>query len=126
MTNMQGMLLPNAHATADVATARGAGARVRLSAVAGLFALAIAGHASAGCGAPAVNSNPPTELTSPSALSSGHFFSDVYRPGAQGRFLLTGDDGGWPGEADIVGMWRFELVTSTPNGPVVVDDGYAQ
>lgn len=46
-----------------------------------------------------------------------------YRSGAAGRFLLTGDDGGWPGEAGIVGMWRFQLVA--PNG-AVVDDGYAQ
>ena len=123
MTNdRQGMLLPNAPTTADVATARGAGATVKLSAVAGLFALAIAGNASAGCGAPAANSNPPTELTSPSVPSSGHFFSAVYRPGTEGRFLLTGDDGGWPGEAGIVGMWRFVLVS----GGAVVDDGYAQ
>jgi len=116
--------LPNVYATADVATARGAGASVKLTVVAGLFALAIAGQASAGCGdAPATNTKLPTELRSPSVASSSHFLSAVYRPGAEGRFLLTGDDGGWSGEAGIVGMWRFQLVA--PNG-AVVDDGYAQ
>jgi len=121
MTNdMQGMLLRKAQATADVGTARGAS--VKLSVIAGLFALAIAGHASAGCGAPAANPNLPSELRSPSVPSSSHFLSAVYRPGAEGRFLPTGDDGGWPGEAGIVGMWRFLLVS---NG-TVVDDGYAQ
>jgi len=122
MTNdMQGMLLRKAQATADVGTARGAS--VKLSVIAGLFALAIAGHASAGCGAPAANPNLPSELRSPSVPSSSHFLSAVYRPGAEGRFLPTGDDGGWPGEAGIVGMWRFLLVA--PNG-AVVDDGYVQ
>ena len=37
--------------------------------------------------------------------------------------MLQVDVGGSPGEAGIVGMWRFQLVA--PNG-AVVDDGYAQ
>jgi hypothetical protein len=59
----------------------------------------------------------------PSTQASPTLRSAYYRPGAEGRFLLTGDDGGWPSEAGIVGMWRFQLVA--PNG-AVVDDGYAQ
>jgi hypothetical protein len=59
----------------------------------------------------------------PSTQASSTLRSAYYRPRTEGRFLLTGDDGGWPGEAGIVGMWRFQLLA--PNG-VVVDDGYAQ
>ena len=49
------------------------------------------------------------------------------RSQAGGRLVLTGGEGGWPGEAAIVGMWRFQLtgVTGVPAG-AVVDDGYAQ
>jgi hypothetical protein len=122
-SGIQEISLPKAPAMAHIATARGGGASVKLSVIAGLFALGIAGHASAGCGAPAANPNLPSELRSPSVPSTSRFLSAVYRPGAEGRFLLTGDDGGWPGEAGIVGMWRFLLVA--PNG-AVVDDGYAQ
>ena len=122
-SDIQEILLPKARPTADAATASGAGASVKPLIIAALFALAIAGQASAGCGvAPTANSKLPTELLSPSVASSSHFMSAVYRPGAEGRFLRTGD-GGWPGEASIVGMWRFQLVA--PNG-AVVDDGYAQ
>ena len=59
----------------------------------------------------------------PSTQASPTLRSAYYRSGTEGRFLLTGDDWGWPGEASIVGMWRFLLVA--PNG-AVVDDGYAQ
>jgi len=59
----------------------------------------------------------------PSTQASPTLRSAYYRSGTEGRFLLTGDDGGWPGEASIVGMWRFQLLA--PNG-AVVDDGYAQ
>jgi hypothetical protein len=59
----------------------------------------------------------------PSTQASPTLRSAYYRSGTEGRFLLTGDDWGWPGEASIVGMWRFQLLA--PNG-TVVDDGYAQ
>jgi hypothetical protein len=59
----------------------------------------------------------------PSTQASPTLRSAYYRSGTEGRFLLTGDDWGWPGEASIVGMWRFQLLA--PNG-AVVDDGYAQ
>jgi hypothetical protein len=59
----------------------------------------------------------------PSTQASPTLRWAYYRSGTEGRFLLTGDDGGWPGEASIVGMWRFQLLA--PNG-AVVDDGYAQ
>jgi hypothetical protein len=59
----------------------------------------------------------------PSTPASPTLRSAYYRSGAEGRFLLTGDDGGWLGEAGIVGMWRFQLLA--PNG-ALVDDGYAQ
>src|SRR5208282_3602803 len=78
----------------------------------------IANSAQAGCGFA-----PP--LLKPSAWNSSTqtsptLLSAVYRPGAEGRFLLTG---GVPDEAGIVGMWQFQLLA--PNG-AVVDDGYAQ
>ena len=59
----------------------------------------------------------------PSTQASPTLRSAYYRSGTEGRFLLTGDDGGWPGEVGIVGMWRFQLLA--PNG-AVVDDGYVQ
>lgn len=83
------------------------------------FSTATSAHA--GCGSVpsllkpgAWNSSSQT----PSALRSAY-----YRPGAEGRFTLTGDDGAWNDGADVVGMWRFALIA--PNG-AVVDDGYAQ
>src|SRR5579863_4094457 len=83
----------------------------------------MANTAQAGCGfappAPKPNAWTPSTQASPTLLSA------YYRPGADGRFVLTSDDGGWRDEPSIVGMWRFELVTG-PTGAVVVDDGYAQ
>jgi hypothetical protein len=119
--------LPKTHATAEAATPSAACAS-KLSMIAGLFALAIAGQSFAGCGsASAPNSRLPTDLMSPSAVRSSHFLPAVYRPGAEGLFQRVSDDGGWREDASIVGMWRFELVTPGPMGtPVVVDDGYAQ
>jgi hypothetical protein len=127
-TDNREIVLPKANAMADLATAWSAGAGVKLSIIAGLFLLTIATQASAGCGgALAANPNLRTGAASPSVPSAGHLSSAVYRPGTEGRFLLTSDDGAWPGEDSIVGMWRFELVTPGPTGtPVVVDDGYSQ
>lgn len=103
--------------------ARGARAGAKLGVFAGLLALAIAGQASAGCGAPPeANAKVPTAFRSPSATTGGQLVSAVYRPGAEDRFLLVSDDEGPGPGAGIVGMWRFQLVS---NG-VVVDDGYAQ
>jgi hypothetical protein len=71
------------------------------------------------CAVPALKPN----AWNPSTQASPTLRSADYRPGEEGRFLLVSDDGGWPGETGIVGMWRFQLVA--PNG-AVVDDGYAQ
>jgi hypothetical protein len=85
----------------------------------------LANSAQAGCGfAPSILK---PSAWNPSTQAAPTLRSAFYQPGAEGRFVLTGDDGGWPNDADIVGMWRFELVTPGPNGTsVVVDDGYAQ
>ena len=108
--------LPKTHATAEAATPSAACAS-KLSMIAGLFALAIAGQSFAGCGsASAPNSGLPTDLMSPSAVRSSHFLPAVYRPGAEGLFQRVSDDGGWREDASIVGMWRFELVTPDPAG----------
>jgi len=89
--------------------------------VLGVAGFSMANSAQAGCGfAPSLlkpNAWNPSTQTSPTLQSA------YYRSGAEGRFLLTGDDGGWLGEAGIVGMWRFQLLA--PNG-AVVDDGYVQ
>jgi len=77
--------------------------------------------AQAGCGF--VPSPLKPNAWNPSTQASPMLQSAYYRPGSEGRFLLISDDGGWHGEAGIVGMWRFQLVA--PNG-AVVDDGYAQ
>ena len=83
--------------------------------------LSLANSAQAGCGfAPSLLK---PNAWNPSTQASPMLQSAYYRPGAEGRFLLTGDDGGWPGEVGIVGMWRFQLLA--PNG-AVVDDGYVQ
>ena len=83
--------------------------------------LSLANSAQAGCGfAPSLLK---PNAWNPSTQASPMLQSAYYRPGAEGRFLLTGDDGGWLGEAGIVGMWRFQLLA--PNG-AVVDDGYVQ
>jgi hypothetical protein len=128
MSDLREIGLPKTRAVANATTAGAAGLRVKLSLIAGLFALALAGQSNAGCGdASAANFKRAADLMSPSAASSRHFLSAVYRPGAEGRFQPTSDDGGWHEEAGIVGMWRFELVTPGPTGtPVVVDVGYAQ
>jgi hypothetical protein len=87
----------------------------------GVIAFSMVNSAQAGCGfAPPLlkpNAWNPSTQASPTLLSA------VYRPGAEGQFLQIGDAWGWPGEAGIVGMWRFQLLA--PNG-TVVDDGYAQ
>jgi hypothetical protein len=84
--------------------------------------LLMANGAQAGCGmAPPVFKSP--------ALKPNVWQPST--PSAVGRFVLTSDEGGWPGEPAIVGMWSFQLagVTGLPPGvPIgaVVDDGYAQ
>jgi hypothetical protein len=83
----------------------------------------IVNSAQAGCGYMPQPLKP--NVWNPSTQASLTLRSAVYRPEEEeGRFLLTGDDGGWPGEAGIVGMWRFQLLA--PDGTTVVDDGYAQ
>jgi hypothetical protein len=84
--------------------------------------LSVAGF-SAHAGCDALPSLLKPNAWNPSRQASPTLRSAYYRPGAEGQFLLTGDDEGWPTETDIVGMWRFQLVA--PNG-AVVDDGYAQ
>jgi hypothetical protein len=81
----------------------------------------MANSAQAGCGFMPSPLKP--NAWNPSTQASPTLQPADYRPGAEGRFLLISDDGGWPGDAGIVGMWRFQLVA--PNG-AVVDDGYAQ
>jgi hypothetical protein len=78
----------------------------------------IANSAQAACGFAPPQLKP--SAWDPSTQTSPTLRPAVYRPGAEGRFLLTGDV---PGEARIVGMWQFQLLA--PNG-AVVDDGYAQ
>jgi len=82
----------------------------------------VANSAQAGCGLMLPTLKPsawnPLTQTSPTLRSA------VYRPAEEGRFLMISDDGGWPGNAGIVGMWRFQLLA--PDGTTVVDDGYAQ
>ncbi len=80
-----------------------------------------ADNAHAGCDAGPALLKP--NAWNPSTQTSPMLQSAYYRPGADGRFLLTGDDEGWSDEAGVVGMWRFQLLA--PNG-AVVDDGYAQ
>jgi hypothetical protein len=64
--------------------------------------LSLANSAQAGCGfAPSLLK---PNAWNPSTQASPMLQSAYYRPGAEGRFLLTGDDGGWPGEVGIVGM----------------------
>jgi hypothetical protein len=82
---------------------------------------AMANSAQAGCGF--VSSQLKPNAWNLSTEASPTLRSADYRPDADGRFLLISDDWGWHGEADIVGMWRFQLVA--PNG-ALVDDGYAQ
>jgi hypothetical protein len=84
-------------------------------------AFSIVNSAQAGCGfaPPLLKPN----AWNPSTQASPTLVSAVYRPGAEGQFLRVSDDGGWPDEAGIVGMWRFQL--AAPSG-AVVDDGYAQ
>ena len=81
----------------------------------------IANSAQAGCGfaPPLLKPN----AWNPSAQASPTLRSAYYQPGAEGIFLLTGDDWGWPPDAGIVGMWRFQLVSPVAG---VVDYGYAQ
>jgi hypothetical protein len=84
------------------------------------FSVAISAHAGCGLTLPMLKpsvSNRSTQAT-PTLRSA------VYRPGEEGSFLLISDDEGWPGNAGIVGMWRFQLLG--PDGTTVVDDGYAQ
>src|SRR5579883_865540 len=92
----------------------------------GLFAL---NPAHAGCGfVPAVKPSAwdSTEQTGVPLRQA------VYSPGSGPRFLPVADDaghglGGWNYESGIVGMWRFQMVTTAPNGTsALVDDGYAQ
>lgn len=87
----------------------------------GAAGVSMASSAHAACGFEPSMLKP--NVWNPSTPASPTLQSAYYRPGTDGRFLLTGDDGGWPGEAGIVGMWRFQLLA--PNG-AVVDDGYAQ
>jgi hypothetical protein len=111
-------VLHQANATATVANTKHLGTSVKLSVVAGLFALAIAIQASAGCGgaAPANAKAAPTS-GSPFDATSGRLFSAVYRPG--GRLVavstLVRDDDDW--NASIVGLWKFEVRASMDEGP---------
>jgi len=90
--------------------------------------------ARAGCGiAPPVLKVPALKpnVWHPSTPSSAALQPAYYHPGTDGRFVLAGDDDGWPGEPAIVGMWSFQLagITGLPPGApagAVVDDGYAQ
>jgi hypothetical protein len=96
--------------------------------------LLMATSAQAGCGiAPPVSKSPTLKpnLWLPTTPATPALRSAYYRSGADGRFVLTNDEGGWPGEPAIVGMWRFQLAGFTglpPGAPAgtVVDDGYAQ
>jgi hypothetical protein len=96
--------------------------------------LLMANGAQAGCGfAPPMLKSPVLKPSAwePSMQSTPALQSAFYHPGADGRFVLTGDIGGWPGDPAIVGMWSFQLAGITglpPGAPVgtVVDDGYAQ
>jgi hypothetical protein len=81
----------------------------------------MANSAKAGCGYAPSPLKP--NAWNPSVQASPMLRSADYRPGEEGRFLLISDSGGWHGNAGIVGMWRFQLLT--PSG-AVVDDGYAQ
>jgi hypothetical protein len=41
--------------------------------------------------------------------------------------VRTSNDGDWSQRGDIVGMWRFTMSITGPNGqPIVIDDGYSQ
>jgi hypothetical protein len=118
----------NAIAAAGVAALGGRKAMKKISMRPLLAALAlsvagfsIANGAQAGCGF--LPSQVKPNAWNPSTEAPATLRSADYRPGAEGRFLLISDDGGWSGDAGIVGMWRFQLVA--PNG-AVVDDGYAQ
>jgi hypothetical protein len=82
----------------------------------------VANSAHAGCGLTLPMLKP--SVSSPSTQASPTLRSGVYRPGEEGQFLLISDDEGWPANAGIVGMWRFQLLG--PDGTTVVDDGYAQ
>ena len=86
--------------------------------VAGLI---MANSAQAACGFEPSTLKP--NAWNPSTQASPTLQSAYYRAGAGGRFLLTGDEGGWPGAAGLVGMWRFQLVSPVAG---VVDYGYAQ
>jgi hypothetical protein len=102
--------------------------KISMRPVLGALLLSLAGFSlatSAQAGCDAVPSLLKPNAWNP-AQASPTLRSADYRPGAEGRFLLTGDEGGWSDEMGIVGMWRFQLVTPGPNGDVVVDDGYAQ
>jgi hypothetical protein len=118
----------NAIAAAGVAALGGRKAMKKISMRPLLAALALsvagfsmANGAQAGCGF--LPSQVKPNAWNPSTEAPATLRSADYRPGAEGRFLLISDDGGWSGDAGIVGMWRFQLVA--PNG-AVVDDGYAQ
>jgi len=96
--------------------------------------LLMAPGAQAGCGiAPPVLKLPALRpnIWQPSTQATPAMQSAYYHPNADGRFVMTSDEGGWPGEPAIVGMWSFQLAGITglpPGAPVgtVVDDGYAQ
>jgi hypothetical protein len=85
-----------------------------------LAGLSMANSAQAGCGF--VPSQLKPNAWNPPAQSPPTLQSAVYRPETAGRLLLISDNRSWPGEASIVGMWRFQMVA---NG-VVQDDGYEQ
>jgi hypothetical protein len=93
----------------------------------GALVLSVAGFSmasSAEAGCDAVPSLLKPNAWNPSTQALPTLRSAFYQPGAEGQFLPSGD---WPGEAGIVGMWRFQLVTPIPGGGVaLVDDGYAQ
>jgi hypothetical protein len=89
--------------------------------VLGIAGFSIANGAQAGCGF--VSSPLKLNAWSPLTQPSPSLRSAYDSPGTGGRFLRMSDERGWPGEASIVGMWRFQL--AAPNG-AVVDDGYAQ
>ena len=84
-------------------------------------ALLMVNSAQAGCGiAPPVFKVPMLKPNAwrPSTQLTPALRSADYHSGTDGRFVLSSDDGGWPGEAAIVGMWRFQLagITGLPPG----------
>ena len=64
----------------------------------------IVNSAQAGCGFAPSPLKP--NVWNPSTQTPPTLRSADYRPGDDGRFLLIGNDGGWPGDPGIVGMWR--------------------